>query len=329
MRYNRKAQRELIENKLQELARSYRSDSRRWWPNYLFHYTALQNVVSILEHGILYSRKEANRLRLLEMDGASPSVLSITSDAIKDFVRLYFRPKTPTQYSNEGIRPKNQLVHGSHCPIPVMLLFDSRDILTRKETQFSRGSLAGGNPGKRGNTAQFFEKLPFTKIYHNSWFDPSSKQEIIARRHAEVIVHRCLRLDALKHIWCRSEAEKQTLISSLSEALAERWSKKIFHGNKYDLFFAKWSFVDRVSLRRSGIEFYFNTNSKTPGPFDLYARLQDNSTGQILKARERKFMAKDMILLNFDNPIDSYSIELYLDDYIAYYCDYEETGDVF
>ena len=63
----------------------------------------------------------------------------------------------------------------------------------------------------------FFEKLPFNQIYHNSWLGEAEKQKIIASRHAEVIVPGLLDLEALRFIWCRSEAEKETLISFLSE----------------------------------------------------------------------------------------------------------------
>ena len=89
-----------ILSKLDELSRRYRYDGRSWWPKFVFHYSALQNVVSILETGILFSRENAMSKSLIGVDGASQSVLANTSDAYKDYVRLYFRPKTPTQYSN-------------------------------------------------------------------------------------------------------------------------------------------------------------------------------------------------------------------------------------
>ena len=131
MPHERKRDRHRIVAKLDDLVGRYKYDARSWWPNFLFHYTALENAVSILESGALYSRDKAKSRGLLGTDSASASVLARTSDAYKGYARLYFRPKTPTQYSNEGIRPHGSLVHDAHCPVPVFLLFDSRDVLTR------------------------------------------------------------------------------------------------------------------------------------------------------------------------------------------------------
>ena len=139
--------------KLDDLVRRYKGDARSWWANFVFHYAELQNAISILETGALYSRDEATNRGLLSTDSASASVLASTSDAYKSYVRLYFRPKTPTQYSNEGIRPHDAIVHDAHCPVPVFLLFDSRDVLTRTSTRFSNGSLAGYSPGRVGTKA--------------------------------------------------------------------------------------------------------------------------------------------------------------------------------
>ena len=102
-------------------------------------------------------------------------------------------------------------------------------------TRFSNGSLAGYSPGRVGAKASFFERLPFKEIYHNSWLKEDEKREIIARRHAEVIVPGQLDLEPLRFIWCRSEAEKETLLSLLSETERNRWANKVFHGKKYDL----------------------------------------------------------------------------------------------
>lgn len=329
MPHARKRDQKQIIAKLDELAARYKSDSRSWWPKFLFHYSELQNVVSILESGVLLSRSGAVSRGLLQIDSASQSVLLKTSETIKECVRLYFRPKTPTQYSNEGIRPRNNRSHGSHCPIPVMLLFDSRDILTRESTQFSRGSLAGHAPGKTGCRASFFGKLPFNRIYHNSWFRPEERSMIIASRHAEVIVPRSLDLDALKYIWCRSDAERDTLLSLLSENTRRVWEKKIFFGRKYDLFFAKWAYVDRVQLGHSVIEWNFNSNSMEPGRFDLKVRLEDQSSGRILRGSKDAFVANKKILWKFKNPVYHYSIDLWMDECLAYHGYYRKTDDVF
>ena len=329
MSHERKQDRQRIIGKLDDLVRRYRYDARSWWPDFLFHYTELENTISILNSGALYSREKAISRGLLSTDSASASVLVNTSQTYKSHARLYFRPKTPTQYSNEGIRPRDTIVYDAHCAVPVFLLFDSRDVLTRESTQFSNGTLAGFNPGRIGSTASFFEKMPFNKIYHNSWLQDDEKQEIIASRHAEVIVPGQLDLGPLRFIWCRSEAEKETLMSLLSETQRNEWANKVFHGKKYDLFFSRWSYVDRVALDETSARFSFNRNSKTPEPFELEVSIEDHDTSQRLRCRKENFKADQEVKIRFRNPISNYTIELYLDGCLAYHCEYEETPDLF
>lgn len=329
MPHERKQDRQRIVAKLDDLVRRYKGDARSWWPNFVFHYAALENAISILESGALYSRNEAISRRLPSTDSASASVLARTSDTYKSYARLYFRPKTPTQYSNEGIRPRDAIVHDAHCPVPVFLLFDSRDVLTRASTRFSSGSLAGFNPGRVGTTASFFEKLPFKQIYHNSSLKEDEKRDIIASRHAEVIVPGQLDLEPLRFIWCRSEAEKETLLSLLSEMQRNQWANKVFHGKKYDLFFSRWSYVDRVALGETSARFSFNRNANTPGPFDLEVSVENHHTGQTLRLRKEDFRADHGVSVKFRSPMPNYTIELRLDGCLAYRCEYEEISDLF
>ena len=70
----------------------------RWWPHYAYHYTDIQNAVSILESEMLYSRTQAEELHVMQNDNASRQVIDMTRDRITSYVRFYFRPLTPTQY---------------------------------------------------------------------------------------------------------------------------------------------------------------------------------------------------------------------------------------
>ncbi len=74
MPHKRKQDHQRIVDKLDELVRRYKSDARSWWPKFVFHYTSLENVVSILKSGALYSRDEAVSRGLLSSDSASSSV---------------------------------------------------------------------------------------------------------------------------------------------------------------------------------------------------------------------------------------------------------------
>lgn len=125
----------------------YRSE-RRWWPSFVFHYTDILNAANILNGGVIFSRQEAEKRRVLSVSSGSSAVLAGTNLHAQSCVRLYFRPQTPTQYHAEGIQSKKYLSKSrypdAHCPVPVFFLFDSEYILTLDGCQFSDGGL--GSP---------------------------------------------------------------------------------------------------------------------------------------------------------------------------------------
>ncbi len=131
---------EQIKNVLNNLAGQdwVKRTERRWWPLFVFHYTDIRNAARILQEGYLYSRKYLEDEDKSVVSSGSPSVLAGTNIAIKDCVRLYFRPKTPTQYYAEGIYPRATLSRSkfpeAHCPVPIFFLFDSAQVLTFVET---------------------------------------------------------------------------------------------------------------------------------------------------------------------------------------------------
>ena len=73
---------------------------REHWPRYLFHHAPLENAVKILTSGRL-SRIHSDQVR--GRDVAGFGVIDCSQRA-HHFARLYFRPRTPTQYHIEGIR---------------------------------------------------------------------------------------------------------------------------------------------------------------------------------------------------------------------------------
>lgn len=121
---------ELIVQHLKELEKSL-GKSRSWWPRFLFHFTNIDNAVKILESGSLMCRSLLEKSGEMETDNASPEIIERTDDKWKEYVRLYFRPRTPTQFRNEGFRPEGQRTLNAHCPVPVYFLFDARKMLAR------------------------------------------------------------------------------------------------------------------------------------------------------------------------------------------------------
>lgn len=241
---------------------------RDWWPRYVYHFTDLHNAVSILGSAKLYSRSEVNRLRLLHTDAASAAVIAQTSPAHLQYVRLYFRPRTPTQFRNEGIRPRSNRWENAHCPVPVFLCFDAHEVLTRGDTELSNGNM-GSSHVEHAAAREIFEKIPFHHVFHDGRWAPHEGEAIKFHRHAEVLVPDALPLKpSLKMIVCRSAAERMTLLHLLPEPARLTWERLVRLG--YDgLFERKWTFVESVTTVGTSIEFQFNPNTQTPGAFEV------------------------------------------------------------
>jgi hypothetical protein len=216
-----------------------------WWPRYIYHFTDVNNAASIIQSGCLYSRAEVEQRGLMRVDNASSEIIQQTRPEHLNYVRLYFRPRTPTQFRNEGIRPINQRELGAHCPVPVYICFDALTVLAQDNTEFSNGNM-GSSWATHGGERDFFLSIPFHLVFHNRAFMPDERDEIVFRRNAEVLVPGSLPLDpALKFIACRSAAERQTLLHLLPPNLRRQWAPRIRLGEQ-GLFERKWTYVEEV-----------------------------------------------------------------------------------
>lgn len=329
----RKPDAQEIRTFLRELAEEdwIRRNERRWWPNFLFHYTDLQNAVSILKDGYLYSRVTAEQKGKLLVSSGSSSVLAATSDHVRSCARLYFRPKTPTQFHTEGIRSQQTLAMSrfpdAHCPVTVFFLFDAEDVLTRDFCEFSDGNL-GSPHANQYSTAAELRELPWKKIYHQGSFDRSRYEEadIIFRRNAEVIVPDGLDLDALRFIYCRSDAEKETLLYLLPEHIRKKYQSKIISTTRSVLFYRHNTFLESVRLSAQSARFTFSPETKSPGPFILTIEVYPDS-GSIKKLARDPYEidVHAPLSVSFPTPFYNYEIRLLLDDRLAYAKRYEDV----
>ncbi len=288
-----------------------------WWPRYVYHFTDVRNAANILQHGFLYSRSEVEQRGLMAVDNASPQVIGQTKPEHFDYVRLYFRPRTPTQYNNEGIRPRNRRqLGGAHCPVPLFFCFDALHILSQTETRFSNGNM-GSSRCVHSDDRDFFFNIPFELVFHNRWFPPTERDEIVFRRNAEVLIPEKLALDsALKFIACRSVAERQTLLQHLPIGLANRWQPRIRVGLS-DLFFRQWTFIEEVTTVDKRVIFRFNPNTKTPGPFTVKFTYQEDGEDRVRSWEGQK--DKLTTKLSFDLTGARWGrATLYLDDALAF-----------
>ena len=86
-----------------------KKSDRSLWPKFIFHYTPLETAVKILKDGKLKSRYNLEKNNELLQSIGSREILDRTAPYKKKYVRLYFRPRTPTQFHVEGIRPKSKI----------------------------------------------------------------------------------------------------------------------------------------------------------------------------------------------------------------------------
>jgi hypothetical protein len=311
----RKADAERIRAQLTALRHAPWLGSRTWWPQFVYHFAELRNVVSILESEVLVSRHDARMV----VDTASGQVLDHTEQHWKQYARFYFRPRTPTQYQVEGFRPPNQYGSlGKHCPMLFILMFGADEILTRHDTSFSDGNLASGGV-RVGSDAPFFEQLPFQDIYHEGAMPRDRIRHFTYHRCAEAIVPGRVDLDGLKFICCRSDAEYHTLWHSLSAAIRNRYQKKFTVGATPNVHFRYWTFVENVTLEPQLATFRFNPSSLAKGPFHARATFTSKIWG-IRTWEDAAYHTPPSLALNLgaETPTAAYEARLELDGNLAY-----------
>jgi len=288
-------------------------------PKFVYHFTDMGNAKSILETGQIFSRKKAFEKGLMSVDNASHDVISYTNDKWKNYARFYFRPKTPTQFRNEGIQSKqsfNEL--NAHCPVPIFFLFDSKAMLIRADSFFSYGSLAVDNAAY--NQAKDFKKMPFQYVYHEGSYDTTLQWFIKNNRHAELIIPEECSLENLKAILCRSTAEKETFLNQLSPATRLKYQDIIHVDSRNDFFNGERTFVEKANLTKEEIVFTINKGFHS-SVFNVILKTLEHSTNIVYTWGEDKLELNQSLafnLLNLKDPT-SYEVKLYLDEHLAFH----------
>lgn len=221
---------------------------REKWPSRLFHHAPIENAVLILKDGNLRSRNDPTNRRA--RDVAAAGVIDNRAHA-HHFARLYFRPRTPTQWHIEGIRKPGECAYGdaAHAPILIMMIFNAKSVLLREGIRFCDRNMQLG-AANTGDTEQYFSSIPFDKVFHEG---PTSDRSIIDHRCAEVLATSPMPLDqTLQWIYCRTAAERTTLLHLLG-ADAVRWKHLIQISDDLLVFERKYLFVDEVSIDSKGV----------------------------------------------------------------------------
>lgn len=235
------------------------------WVKNVYHFTDVNNAVSIIRSGEILCRKLAKNEKRMVNDNASSSVLTNTQPKAKDFVRFYYAPLTPTQYRNEGIQPLADREDG-HCPMPVFFAFDAYDMMTRDDAYFSDGNMCYANT-HYGPELNDFLAINFENVFHRSWLSPEDRDEIVRARNAEFLIPERLDIKTAKLSWigCRSIAERQTLLSLLGDEVGQSISNLIRIPTS-DFFERDRIFIEAVNYWDGIFAVSFNSFTKYKSP---------------------------------------------------------------
>lgn len=298
---------------------------RKHWPSRLFHHSPIENAITILTEGVLKAR--ADPAIHVQRDIAGEGVIDLRIDAHK-FVRLYFRPRTPTQFHIEGVRKNHECEFGYQAPILVMFVLDAKPILTRDGTLFSNENMQRAS-AQLGSNAAFLAGLPWDKVYHEGVL--AGDQTIIRHRCAEVLTISPLELqDCLQWIYCRSEAERDTLLHLLGAA-GNNWRTKIRVSDDIRVFNRLLTYVEHVHLTPDGV--IVELHPRNDGQ-DVKFRLHVMDMGGVIIGQYAKDVFSpippDAKLWRIPQAIlpGYYLVQIWLEDELAYECELHLGDDL-
>lgn len=298
---------------------------QRLIPKFVYHFTDMENAKNILKLGHVYSRKKAIELGIMTVDNACGDVIDYTKDVWKTYARFYFRPKTPTQYVNEGIRSKENINLNAHCPVPIFFLFDSKEMLTRDDSLFSFGNLAVKNEAFYKSSD--FKRMPFEYIYHEGSYDNFNQGFIKVNRHAELIIPDECSLRSLKAIVCRSAGEKETFLNLLDNKTRNKYKGKVFIDNRNDFYNGLWTYVEKANLTKETVILSINKGTYNRNPiFKAHLIIRELSTNINYTWADESYEPKQSHQFSLENLKDptSYEVKFYLDEHLAYFGIYED-----
>lgn len=252
---------------------SVKASAKAFRPKFVYHFTELKNAASVINSGVLFSRSGALELGLMKNENAAVGIIGATQEAYKHCVRLYYRPRTPTQFHNEGIKPLGDRYQGAHCPVPIFLAFDKLKILTTSGVLLSDGNVAAPS-AHVGDVEEMFKSIDFAEVFHHGSYDRDSHPSIKFHRQAEILVPNQISLsEHLAWIGCRTSAERQTLLHLLSKGALAKYMHLVRLADS--VFFEKsWIFVDKIEYDGMILVFYFNANSKHIDPIEVHLNIK-------------------------------------------------------
>ncbi|PSK91586.1 DarT ssDNA thymidine ADP-ribosyltransferase family protein [Taibaiella chishuiensis] len=188
----------------------------------IFHFSHLENAVSIIKEGAIKSRHSATF-----KDSAGSGIISQTDDERKTFARFYFRGKTPTQYYVENLGRAEQSIArlGSDpiCPVPIFFIISLENVIDHVDWSISLGSLASPNV-EFGNDFDLVSKFDFEGVYKDMPEIPLNR--FLVSAHQEFLIKDQLNLNDVKYLLgVQNESAKRSLLALLDDNT--KWEHRI------------------------------------------------------------------------------------------------------
>lgn len=227
------------------------SNYKKKWPNFLFRHEPVENTLAVLKSGVLTSRQDAINNNWMQNDIAPADIIQNRDDACAK-VRLYFRPRTPTQYHIEGIRKPADFYGEKHAGFLVMLVFNSEAVLTKKSTQFSCGNMQSPYSQVYDGDAGF-DNLDFAGTYHDEAYPTDTQKR---QRCAEVLAESPLILqETLSAIVVRTDADVSTIKYLLNREGLTHFVPLIRKSEGTGVFFQRFTAIQYVDTAPGRINY--------------------------------------------------------------------------
>jgi hypothetical protein len=300
--------------RLKKTSRPY----RKRWPSHLFRHEPVDNAAVILSSGNLLSRNHSLNVR--PRDIAAEDVIGRRTES-HDLVRLYFRPKNPTQYHIEGVKKPHEYYQRDprfHAPVLVMFVFDIKQIMQGQGVLLSDGNVQS-DITKIGDDDWFFKTLDFNQIYHEGPLpNDLTRTEVTRARCAEVLTPSPLPLEAtLKYVLCRSSAERETLLHMMSPSARETWQSRIGVVSKPGVFEDRYCYVQTFDGSANSIRYTLKPRNDGQSVW-VKVQVKDNMDRPVIRTPEEKLDPSKKWQVRCSLADGLYHASIYLEGCLAY-----------
>ncbi|CAF4096244.1 unnamed protein product [Rotaria sordida] len=200
------------------------------WAGCLYHYTHLENAVSILRDQAIKSRHLCQTTNF--KDSSAFDFMSEIDDQVNHYVRFYFRPLTSTQLNNENLgsnKSKKRHNYTPMCPIPIFFCINLQAILNIPDLKW-KVSIDNMSSKKTEYdcTIDIIKRFDFCGLFNDSDTNRCKELEFLIENQLDL---QLLPNDAITLV-CQDSDAKKSLESILSTQIYNPEIKRNYFGQK-------------------------------------------------------------------------------------------------